>query len=292
MTTKPEPLALSFYGGGGPPEPTGLERLDRFVARLERDRSNGWPVVVVIDGWKTGAGKSTLGIQICRRLDPKFALTNVVYSARELQDCYASLPSGSMVLYDESVLGLLTRKGSRDDELSGLIGALSIVRKNGIGTILTVPKIRMLDTIVYNGLAPYWIYIEDRGRGRVHRAHKGPRYRNSQSNIAFDRLWALSPLGWRSLDRDPLFRAYNERAIEHNRQYFREQAQISDAKRRRLLGESRGNSGTSSHETGPDRRLEGGVGGSPRPDYCCQGCGRRFDNAHNLGAHRCAAATS
>jgi hypothetical protein len=236
MTTKGEPQLRTFYGV----PPDGGEDLagnfEKFVAHLQRRKTRAEPVTVIIDGRETGVGKSSLAIELARRLDPGFGTDSFVYKAAELYALYESKPDGAAALYDESVLGLLSRRGARDDELAGLIGALSIVRKNGISTFLCVPKITMLDSIVYNGLAPHWIFIEAKGRGRVHRAHKGAHYRKSQPRLPYDLWRAVSPLTWRNLDGDPFFEAYKERAKEHNRAYFREQQEISELKRRRLLG--------------------------------------------------------
>ncbi|MGC2359237.1 MAG: hypothetical protein WA691_02895, partial [Thermoplasmata archaeon] len=229
-------LIARFYGREEESRPRLQENFEAFIEKMHSRRERHEPVVIVIDGRETGVGKSTLAVHICRRLDSSFGLDKITYSAQETLDLYATAAPGSMVDWDESVLGLLTRKGSRDEELTGIISALSIVRKNEIGTVLTVPKIRMLDTLVYNGLAPIWLFVEARGRVRVHRAYKGAQYRKSQPRIAYD-LWArVSPMGFASLDRDPLFRRSVERAIERNRQYFNEQAQIAAAKRARLLG--------------------------------------------------------
>lgn len=277
-------LAREFYALPDEDKLDLRANFEAFLEHLEARRRRRQPVVLIIDGRETGVGKSTLGIQICRRLDPAFGLERVIYSARELHDAYAKDPAGAMVLYDESVLGLLSKKGSRDEELSGIISALSIVRKNGIGTVLTIPKIRMLDSIVYNGLAPFWLFIEERGRARVHRAHKGARYRNSQRIIPYDRWWSVSPIGWRSLDRDPFFRAYSARAIERNREYFLEQQEILDAKRRRLLGGGgRAAERDSTGDTGTDRSNQSRPPPPPRPR--CAVCGRDFSRADLLRRH-------
>ena len=231
------PDARAFYGlsteSGGPDLRANFER---FVAALERRRDTARPIVVIIDGKETGVGKSSLAICLGRRLDKTLTLESMVYSAGELFRLYETRPPGSVAIYDEAVLGLLSKKGSRDEELAGLIQALSMVRKNGIVTFILIPKIRMLDTIVYHGLAPHWIFCEERGRGRVHRAHKGAHYRNSQARIPYDLWSAVSPLTWDNLDGDPFFEAYKEQAKERNKAQFAELQQIVAAKRARLLG--------------------------------------------------------
>ena len=258
-------LIARFYGADEGKGPHLKENFDAFIEQMLRRRERHEPVVIVIDGRETGVGKSTLAMHICRRLDPDFGMEKITYSAKETLDLYATAQPGSMVDWDESVLGLLTRKGTRDEELTGIISALSIVRKNEIGTVLTVPKIRMLDTLVYNGLAPIWLFVEARGRVRVHRAYKGAQYRKSQPRIAYDLWERISPMGFGSLDRDPLFRKAVERAIERNRQYFNEQSQIAEAKRSRLLGLGRTRDKITKEDNVPERAVS--------PVCVCAGCG-------------------
>lgn len=170
-----------------------------------------------------------------------------------------------MVEWDESVLGMLAPRGTRDEELTGIISALSIVQKNEKGTVLTALETRMLDTLVYSGLAPIWSFVESRGRALVHRAYKGAQYRKSQPPLAYDLWVAFSPIGFRTLDRDPLFGTSIEQAIAQNREYFRDQALISEAKRARLLGPPKPKQVSPSGENVPERA---------GPQQCvCDRCG-------------------
>ncbi len=271
-------LIARFNGGETDHGPDAEENLEKFIEAMECRRRQRKPVVIVIDGRETGVGKSTLGMQICRRLDAHFRLENITYSARETLDLYSRAEPGIMVDWDESVLGLLTRKGTRDEELAGIIGALSVQRKNQIGTVLTVPKIQMLDALVYNGLAPVWLFVEGWGRARPHRAHRGVHYRKSQPRMPYD-LWdALYPIGFKSLDRDPMFRASVQRAIEKNRAYFHEQAQISDVKRARLLGLPRNSTNYPSGDNVAERA-------TPSQVSVCPECGKAGLTPWNLRVH-------
>lgn len=275
-------LLDSFYGIPPEEEEDLRGNFDRFVQHLIERRERAQPITIIIDGRETGVGKSSLAINIARRLDPSFGLDNVIFSAPELYRVYETKPPGSAALYDESVLGLLSRRGSRDDELSGLIGALSIVRKNGIATLLCVPKIAMLDSIVVNGLAPHYIFIEARGRGRVHRAYKGAQYRKSRPRIPYDLWQDVSPIGWKNLDREPFFEEYKQLAQEKNRAYFRKQQEISAAKEARLLGGA-GRRPAESPSVGnvPDRE----VPLPPPPQWICRGCGTRLARKDALRRH-------
>ncbi|MGI0150697.1 MAG: hypothetical protein ACREC5_02020, partial [Thermoplasmata archaeon] len=206
-----------FYGPAGEAEPDLAGHYLRFVRHLKERREEGRPINIVIDGKEQSVGKSQLGITICRDLDPGFQLEKVVYSAQELHTGYLRREP-SMFQYDD-VTGLLSNKGSRDLEMQGLISAVSIVRKNGHGTIFIVPKKEMLEGLILNGLANFWIFCDERGRARVFRAFKGARFKKSQPRVPFDAWNAVSPIGWTNLDGDPFFVAYNERAIERNRDF-------------------------------------------------------------------------
>lgn len=250
---KAELHAQAFFGVEPEQEADLKANFEKFVEHLEARRRRAQPITIIIDGRETGVGKTSLAMNIARRLDPGFSLENVIFSAPELYRVYETKPPGSAALYDESVLGLLSRRGARDEELSGLIGALSIVRKNGISTLLCVPKIAMLDSIVVNGLAPHYIFIEARGRGRVHRAYKGAQYRKSRPRIPYDLWREVSPLTWENLDGEAFFESYKEMAREKNREYFREQQEISAAKKARLLGGRQGRAEPDTEANVPDR---------------------------------------
>ena len=220
MTT--DVLGEALYGPseGRAPDPQGNYR--RFLVHLRQRRAQRRPVVIVIDGRETSVGKSALGLTICRDLDANFALENVVYSAQELHTGYGRREP-SMFLYDD-VTGLLSKRGARDEEMQGLVSAVSIVRKNGHGTLFLAPKKELLDGLILTGLANFWIFCEERGRARVHRAFKGAKYKRSQPRVPFDTWNSVTPITWPNLDDDPFFRAYNDRAIERNREYFRMRA--------------------------------------------------------------------
>jgi hypothetical protein len=283
MTTTERPLLESFYGRPVESAPTGKENFAKFVHILQRRRERAQPITIIIDGRETGVGKSSLAIELARKLDPSFGHDHIVYSAQELFRFYERAQDGSAAIYDESVLGLLSKKGSRDEELSGLIGALSIVRKNGIATFILVPRIAMLDAIVVNGLAPHYLFIEARGRARPHRAHKGAQYRKSRPRIPYD-LWEdLYPIGWRNLDGEEFFEAYKAKARERNRAYFAEMEQISLAKKRRLLGIGRGEQLDPVGDNVPKRAV------SPPPLQhrpTCPECGDSFTRTDALRRHR------
>lgn len=237
--TTTESYVSQFYGPPPEKEEDPQRNYRRFIAVLRKRRLERKPVVIVIDGKETSVGKSALGITICRDLYPAFGLEHVVYSAQELHECYLQRDP-SMILYDD-VTGILSNRGARDSELQGLIAATSIVRKNGHGVLFLAPKKELFDGPLLNSLSNYWIFCEERGRGRVHRAFKGAKYRRSQSRVPFDTWNAVTPITWPNLDGDPFFQQYDVRAQERNRDYFRLHAldptgKLRECRRCRRLG--------------------------------------------------------
>jgi hypothetical protein len=291
------------------------ENYERFIRALRSRRARRRPVVIVIDGKETGVGKSALGLDVCRKLDPGFSLEKVVYSAQELSDAFARVEP-SMILYDEGTLGLLANKGSRDDEARAIIAGTSIMRKNGHGLILTVPKKELLDSLLTSGLANLWVFVEAPGRARVFLAWRGALFKRSQPRYPFDEWSAINPITWPNPDGDeetglppdPFFLAYNDRAKLRNRQWFQLRALDPSGRLRRCdacgkLGSAYviathlcpGSSAAAAGSGSPlleavtprtNKPKRGGapvIGGPLR----CSRCGRSFDNEHNLNAHRC-----
>jgi len=268
----------ALYGDDDLDEKPDLSvNFDRFVERLRRDWRSGWPVAVVVDGRSTGVGKSTLGIHLCRRLDPRFSLDNFAFRGRDIEPLYARLPPWSMVQVDEP-RDLMSSKGTRDRELQHIIAALGSVRKNLIGTILISPKKELFDSLITNGLIPYWVFLEERGVGRVHRAWQGATYRKSQRLVPYDRT-RIDKIGFPSLEGDPFYEAYLELAIRRNREYY---AETPDERRRPSRPTESGESGNGTYRA---TRAEAPPP-PPRPGvWTCPRCGVRGGGAYTLANH-------
>ncbi len=183
--------------------------LEGFCAELRQRAENKWDTLLVISG-EPGVGKSCLGMQIARGVDPKWPVKNTAYSAEDALRLFRELGPGDSLLYDESVLGLIGQGGGRDEELRSLVQALSIVRLKRITTICCVPDIRLLDSFVKYGRARYWIHVYKRGEAELHRSWRRARHRVSVSLLPYDEYRELSPLGFSNLDRTKLWKEYEE----------------------------------------------------------------------------------
>ncbi|HEV2317961.1 MAG TPA: hypothetical protein VGV89_10380 [Thermoplasmata archaeon] len=185
---------------------TPVENFAEFAAECQRLIRRKYDNVVVIDGFPR-KGKSTLGIQLARAIDPRFGVNSIAYTAAEVIALYRKLPEGSVILNDESALGLLGRAGKRDPELEALIQALSIVGIKRITLICCLPNIWMLDSFVRAGRARFWINVYARGRGKLHRAHRGAHYKRT-SELWYDSYDDLNPIGFPGLGRTAFWKEY------------------------------------------------------------------------------------
>ncbi len=279
-----DPLLSRFYGTAEPTETDLAFNYQRFIRMLRRRIKKRRAVHLIIDAAETGFGKSTLGIQICRDLDPEFGLDHFAFRGSELKGVFAHIEATrkapfSMAQLDEPK-DLLSRGGRRDALIIDIATAIGAVRKNLIGCILIAPKKEWFDSLVRSGLIPYWVFVERPGVGRVHRSWKGATYKVSQRNVQYDRMGSFK-IGFRNLDRDPFFRSYLDLARRTNSASF-----------------AAGNSATAGGApsaaaapadplapSGPDRTMSGGGDPPPPGTWACPVCGKACGNEANLGSH-------
>ncbi len=168
--------------------------------------------IVIIDASDTGEGKSTLGIQLARAITPTWSLADTAYSALEARALYHQyateyeaafsrgrpLPQRAL-LWDEGVLGLLSQGGRRNEELERTVQTLSIIRVVGVSVFLCIPRIRMLDAFVREGLAQYWLMVMRRGEARLHEHFLGAMYRRPD-RLPYDEMSSYTPVGFLNMD--------------------------------------------------------------------------------------------
>lgn len=281
---------------------------------LETRRDNGYPVVIVIHSSETGAGKSTLAIQLSQALDPTFRVEQIVESAVELEALYQEEGWG-MHVYDEGGRGLMSNKGSRDKEQSGLIDTITTQRKNLKGLVICIHTKQMLDAIINWRLANFVLFIRQRGTATVEQAWKGDLHKKSQSLYPYQPYAAIPRISWRNLDRTRFFKQYLERAQQRNRDKYRKRAMdplgllrecpfcgLNDTALEVARHDCPGLSGTraAGHQGPPPQEKDnvgrqghgtgrtppGGVGVSA--SLSCGKCGKQVVGAYNLSAHEAA----
>lgn len=99
--------------------------------------------IILIDG-REGAGKSTLGFQIAKYIDPSFNLSRICFGANEFRDAIFKATKGQVVIYDEAFTGLSSRTS-----LSGvnklLVSLMMQMRQKNLCVILILPTVFLLD---------------------------------------------------------------------------------------------------------------------------------------------------
>lgn len=233
-----------------------LENLARFIELLRERIAERRQNIVIIDASDTGEGKSTLGIQLARGVNPNWSVRDTAYSAEEARALYFEyeqdyrkawdarrpLPSHSL-LWDEAVLGLLSQGGRRNEELERTVQILSTIRVIGVSVFLCIPRIRMLDTFVREGLAEYWLMVMRRGEARPHEHFLGAMYKRPD-RLPYDEMSSLDPIGFSNLDgmtmskaqlrgraKDAeLFRAYEDRKLRAIHEFLEEKPGTHESK--------------------------------------------------------------
>ncbi len=189
---------VASYTRGGLDFGVYSDGLDIFINELKKRIKNEQQNVVIIDG-DTGAGKSTLGIQICyglaKLLKVDFSLEkDYIYSLedlwRKLQDPNAS-PINFM---DEGAL-ILSAKNSMSKESKDIVNLFNTMRSRGWSTIICVPNYKQIDKGVRTTHADFRVHCSSndscilKGYGRgIFEVSKAIRHEYSKDG---DPYWML-----------------------------------------------------------------------------------------------------
>jgi hypothetical protein len=108
----------------------------------ERDKD----CVIAIDGTE-GSGKSTLGLQFCKYIDPSFNLSQVVFTPDSFREAVYKAKKGQAIMFDEAFTGFSSRAG-----LSGvnktLISLMMQVRQKNLFIVIVLPTFFLLDKYI------------------------------------------------------------------------------------------------------------------------------------------------
>lgn len=112
--------------------------LKRFAQMLNNRIKNHKQNVVLIEG-STGSGKSTLGIALCRYMDPKWDLeSSYVYYGKDFKKLLKARKTDLITLFDEAAVSLNSLNYARkDDKL--MSGAFDTMRSRRWTSILIAP---------------------------------------------------------------------------------------------------------------------------------------------------------
>jgi hypothetical protein len=120
---------------------------DRFDNKVIPDlHKKDKDCIVAVDG-KEGSGKSTLGLQWCKYIDPTFNLDRVCFTPEEFREAIYKAKPGQAVMFDEAFTGFSSRAA-----LSGvnrtLISLMMQIRQKNLFVMIILPTFFLLDKYI------------------------------------------------------------------------------------------------------------------------------------------------
>jgi len=121
----------------------------------------------VITG-EPGEGKSYLASDLCRVVDPKFSIDQVVFTYGMFLKQVINLPMGKPLEFDEPSYAIGKRDWFKDVNKS-LVLTMESMRFKIHPIYIPIVSLNLLDKSVRNFLVQFMIQVIDRGRGMVYR---------------------------------------------------------------------------------------------------------------------------
>lgn len=133
--------------------------------------------IIAIDG-KEGSGKSTLGLQWCKYIDPTFNLSKVVFTPDEFREAIYKAKMGEAIMFDEAFTGFSSRAA-----LSGvnrtLISLMMQIRQKNLFIAIVLPTIFLLDKYISIFRTKVLVHVyENKGRRGFFRVYSSKKKRN------------------------------------------------------------------------------------------------------------------
>jgi len=116
---------------------------DKIIPELQKKDKD---CVIAIDG-SEGSGKSTIGLQWCKYIDPSFNLEKVVFTPEEFREAIYKADKGQAIMFDEAFTGFSSRAA-----LSGvnktLISLMMQIRQKNLFIVIVLPTVFLLDKYI------------------------------------------------------------------------------------------------------------------------------------------------
>ncbi len=149
-------------------EPYIKSLLDKSVVRvLEKD----WDRVFLIDGAE-GSGKSLLGLQIAKYIDPTFHIGRVTFSGPEFSSAINKATKGQCVIFDEAFNGL-SSSGALSHMNKLLVRKLMECRQKNLFLIIILPTFFLLQkyAAIFRSSVLFHVYVTKSGNRGYYRIY-------------------------------------------------------------------------------------------------------------------------
>jgi len=119
----------------------------------------------VLDG-NEGSGKSTLGMQIGKYIDPSLDLSRIVFSPEDFREAILKAKKGQVIIYDEAFTGFSSR-ASLSPVNKVLVNLAMQMRQKNLMIIIILPTIYLLDRYIamFRAMALIHVYESKGVRG-------------------------------------------------------------------------------------------------------------------------------
>jgi len=128
---------------------------------------------IIVDG-QTGAGKSTLGIKLCKKICPWFDMDkHIIYSRDELSEAIMTAQRGTALLIDEAI-NVLFRRDFASKKQKFLLRLLDMCRDRNLCLVLCVPNFWSMDKHILEGRVKMRIYVARTGLAFMWKPSQNP----------------------------------------------------------------------------------------------------------------------
>jgi hypothetical protein len=117
--------------------------------------------LIVIAGYER-VGKSTLALQVCRYIDPKFTEEQVVFDVRHFSKLVWSLEPGRAILIDEGATAMFNRNAMTADVKTG-VQILTTMGARNLFVVICVPSFEILDKYIQEHRVRSVLRVTSRG---------------------------------------------------------------------------------------------------------------------------------
>lgn len=137
-------------------------------SRIKQKRATN----IVVSG-EGGIGKTYNAIDICRGLDKRFTLNQVVFNLEQFLDAVLDSPMGVPIVFDEPSYAMSKREWYKDLN-QALVKTMESFRYKVHPLFIPVINKSLLDKTVRNYLLQFQIVVQNRGKAIVYRLSPSP----------------------------------------------------------------------------------------------------------------------
>ena len=141
----------------------GPEYMDMIVSYIKNRRNNLFDSLVMITGAER-TGKSTVALQLAKRLDPDFPITSVCFKIADFSKRINEAPDGSVIIFDESGFDMFNQEWWADFQKE-LIKKLLVIGVKQLVLLLCVPHRMEINKKLRERRVAFWVNVFTRGEG-------------------------------------------------------------------------------------------------------------------------------